>query len=45
MSRGEIGRLIELERDLLDELLYGFVRAGLLVFSSVNGVRFYRQVR
>ena len=43
MSRGEIGRLVPLERDTLDDLLDGFVRAGMLVVTDVNGVRAYRR--
>jgi hypothetical protein len=43
ISRGDIGRLVDLERDTLDELLDGFVRAGMLVVSNVNGVRIYRR--
>lgn len=45
ISRGELGRLVDLHRDTLDELLDGFVRAGLLTLTVVNGVRVYRQAR
>ncbi len=45
MSRGELGRAIELERDTLDSLLDGLVQFGLLTMADVNGVRFYRQAR
>lgn len=44
ISRGEIGRLVDLDRDVLDELLDGFVRAGMLVLSNMNCVRTYRRV-
>lgn len=44
ISRGEIGRLVDLQRDTLDNLLDGFVRAGLLTMTVVNGLRFYRRV-
>ncbi len=43
ISRGELGRLVDLERDTLDALLDGFVRAGMLVLSNMNGVRIYRK--
>lgn len=45
MSRGELGRVIELERDTLDSLLDGLIRFGLLRMTVENGVRFYRQAR
>ena len=43
ITRGDIGRLVPLERDTLDNLLDGFVRAGLLTMTDVNGVRVYRR--
>jgi hypothetical protein len=45
MSRGEIGRIVDLERDVLDQLLDGLVRFGLLIMTDMNGVRYYRQAR
>ena len=42
ISRGEIGAAIKLDRDVLDELLAGLVRVGVLTVSIENGVRVYR---
>ena len=42
MTRGQIGGLIDLDRDALDELLDGLVRFGLLTVSDEDGIRFYR---
>lgn len=42
MTRGQIGGLIALERDALDELLDGFVRFGQLRIDVEDGIRVYR---
>ena len=44
MNRGQIGSVIELERDALDELLDGLVRFGLLRLAVEDGIRVYRAV-
>ncbi len=41
ISRGEIGRAIALDRDVLDEFLDGLVRAELLRIVDRGGVRIY----
>ena len=42
ISRGHLGRLLDMERDALDELLDGLVRFGLLRMTVENGVRVFR---
>lgn len=44
MNRGQIGGLIDLDRDTLDELLNGLVRFGQLRIDVENGIRVYRAV-
>ena len=44
ISRGEIGSAIKLDRDVLDDLLAGLVRVGVLTVADENGVRVYRAV-
>ena len=44
MTRGAIGSVLDLDRDVLDQLLAGLVGAGLLVVTLENGVRVYRGV-
>ena len=44
MNRGQIGSVIGLERDVLDQLLDGLVRFGQLRIDVENGVRVYRAV-
>ena len=44
MNRGQIGKLMNLEREVLDELLAGLVRFGLLTVTSLNGIQVYRAV-
>jgi len=45
ITRGEIGHAVGLDREVLDQLLDGLVRFGLLVVTDLNGVRVYRQAR
>lgn len=42
MTRGQIGGVIELSRDVLDALLDGLVRFGLLTVRLEDGVRVFR---
>ncbi len=42
INRGQIGNVIGLERDVLDELLDGLVRFGQLRLDIENGLRVYR---
>lgn len=42
MSRKQIGNAIRLDRDVLDELLDGLVRSGMLSVTWENGVPMFR---
>lgn len=42
ISRGEIGRVIKLDRQVLDEFLNGLVRIGVVQVTDKNGIRVYR---
>ena len=42
MSRRQLGNAIKLDRDVLDELLAGMVRSGLLTVTWENGVPVFR---
>lgn len=42
ISRGEIGRAITLDREVLDEFLDGLVRIGVVQMTDQNGIRVYR---
>ena len=42
MKLGQLRAAINLERDVLDSVLNGFVRAGLLTVTNMNGVLLYR---
>ncbi len=42
MARGEIGRVIELDREVLDELLAALVSVGLLTASVEDGILVFR---
>lgn len=42
MARGEIGRVIELDREVLDELLAALVSVGLLTASVEDGYQVFR---
>jgi len=42
ISRGELGRAIKLDRDVLDELLVGLVAAHFLTVVDQGGLRVYR---
>jgi hypothetical protein len=42
MSRRQIGHAVRLDRDVLDELLDGLVRSGLLMVAWENGVPVFR---
>lgn len=42
ISRGEIGKAIKLDRDVLDSFLDGLVRVGVVRVDLVNGIRIYR---
>jgi hypothetical protein len=42
IARRELGHAIDLDRDVLDELLAGLVRAGLLSVTVEGGVPIYR---
>lgn len=42
MTRGQIGSVIGLERNVLDQLLDGLVRFGLLVVSDEDGLQVFR---
>jgi hypothetical protein len=42
VTRKQIGDAIDLDRDVLNELLAGFVASGLLRVTSQNGVPVYR---
>ena len=42
MTRGQIGHAVALDRDVLDELLDGLVRSGLLVVGWENEVMVFR---
>ena len=44
ISRGELGAAIKLDRDVLDDLLNGLVRFGLLTVVDQDGLRVYRAV-
>ncbi len=44
MNRGQIGGAIDLDREVLDELLAGLVRFGLLTVTSLNGIQVFRAV-
>ena len=41
-DRGQIGSVIDLDRDVLDDLLNGLVRFGLLTVRLEDGVRVFR---
>jgi hypothetical protein len=42
MNRKQLGSAIDLEREILDELLDGLVRSGLLTVAWENGVPVFR---
>jgi hypothetical protein len=42
MTRGQLGGVIEMDREVLDQLLNGLVSSGLLTMPVVDGVRVYR---
>ena len=42
MTRQQLGHAVDLDRDVLDELLAGLVRVGLLAVSWEIGVPVYR---
>lgn len=42
MSRAEIGKAINLERDVLDSFLNGLVQVGVLAVSVENEIRIFR---
>lgn len=42
MSRAEIGKAINLERNVLDSFLNGLVQVGVLTVSVEHGVRTFR---
>ena len=42
ITRGEIGRAITLDREVLDEFLDGLVRIGVVQMTDQNGIRVYR---
>ena len=44
ISRGEIGSAIKLDRDVLNDLLAGLVRFGVLTVVDQGGLRSYRAV-
>lgn len=44
ISRGEIGAAIKLDREVLDALLAGLVRVGVLTAVDQGGLRVYRAV-
>ena len=42
MTRQQLGHAVELDRDVLDQLLDGLQRSGLLSLTRENGVPVYR---
>ena len=42
ISRGEIGKAITLDRQVLDDFLDGLVRIGVVQITDKNGIRVYR---
>ncbi|MGE3408656.1 MAG: hypothetical protein AB7I37_17690 [Pirellulales bacterium] len=42
ISRGELGKAIKLDRQVLDDFLDGLVRVGVVRVDLVNGIRTYR---
>lgn len=42
ISRGELGKAIKLDRQVLDEFLDGLVAVGVVRVGLVNGIRVYR---
>ena len=42
ISRGELGKAITLDRQVLDEFLDGLVRIGVVQITDKNGIRVYR---
>lgn len=42
ISRGEIGRAIRLDRQVLDDFLDGLVRIGVVQMTDQNGIRVYQ---
>ena len=42
MTRHQIGSIIKLNRDVLDDFLAGLVQAGLLTITNEGGLRVYR---
>lgn len=42
MNRGQIGSVIDLDRDTLDQVLAGLVGFGQLTLTFENGLRVYR---
>jgi hypothetical protein len=42
MNRKQLGNAIDLEREVLDELLDGLVRSGLLTVADENGFKVFR---
>ena len=42
MTRKQLGNAIDLERQVLDELLDGLVRSGLLTVTDENGLKVFR---
>ena len=42
ISRGELGKAIKLDRQVLDEFLDGLVAVGVVRVDLVNGIKTYR---
>lgn len=42
ISRGEIGKAITLDRQVLDDFLDGLVRVGVVQVTNQNGIKAYR---
>ena len=42
MTRGQIGNVVGLDRDILDQLLAGMVQVGVLTVAWEDGVPVYR---
>ena len=42
ISRGELGKAIKLDRQVLDEFLDGLVRIGVVQMTNQNGIKTYR---
>lgn len=42
ISRGELGKAINLDREVLDDFLNGLVRIGVVRVTDQNGIRVYQ---